>query len=183
MANGRAGNPRTPREIRARIEEMARHGDPGPYILRVIQREFKEEAPTHVRTVQKIAKPFRGKASRERWSASRAEATEAALVLPVLGELIRRRSMDRLSPDLARWIANVRRIAPDMPLHEAYLMADRYLWVEWLRSDPTYLDAYMALELWRSKDAEMEAIARGLIPLDWGLVTRNSPDFEEGAEQ
>jgi hypothetical protein len=122
----------------------------------------------------------------EWWTLAAADPDEARSVLPVLADLIRRaverdRLLEasgkprmrageggvRIARALAHWIAHLRAIAPEMPVYTAYRMASRY-WMAEAGGAPTkFLDAAMALEIWRDEATERGAIAAGLLPRNW----------------
>ena len=76
------------------------------------------------RTIQKIAR--RMTVGPDRWAPLDVSPDEARLVLPVLGELIRRGIVTSLDPKIALAIAAVREIAPGLPLYDAFRFAVRY---------------------------------------------------------
>lgn len=80
-------------------------------------------------------------------------------MLPVLAEVIARSEgrVATISRDLARWIARVRRAAPDLPLWEAYEIANEYRRASAGAADAlplAALDAYLAFKPWQAEGAD-----------------------------
>jgi hypothetical protein len=87
------------------------------------------EVPAH-RTIQYIAREVRPVDDSDTWSPGSADLEEAALVMPVLVTLVRAGQMTSLTTATARWIARIRRIAPELSPLDSLLFAGRYLAAE-----------------------------------------------------
>ena len=89
---------------------------------------FKGDDVPSVRTVQSIVSEYRQRGPSDPWSLAMAHGDEAKLVMPVLEELIEQTEGRawQLTTDEARWIAAIRRVAPDLDLWQVYLLAREY---------------------------------------------------------
>lgn len=172
-------------DVLAEIESLATiAGASGSAIHRTLaadERFADRELPSE-RTVQDIVRELDYRDDSEPWSlTSAAMPDEGALVMPVLGELIRREEVEQthITRAEADWIVRIRRAAPDMPLFATYRFARFYLALEDSdRADGLAvgdLDAVMALRPW-SDEAWTE---RGKALLDAGRLSW--PALLEGA--
>lgn len=101
----------TPRRVLDRLEADAR---------------YRGRVPS-LRTVEAMAAELRARSSGPAWSLVDADAGDAALVLPVLGELAERGGrVAHLTPETAAWVVRLRRAAPALEPYEAFRWATRY---------------------------------------------------------
>jgi hypothetical protein len=143
----------------------------GTEVHRKLQDEFPDSAVS-LRTVQMLLSEWRPPEGEEKaWTLADADPEDAALILPVLGELTRRDKGARgVSQQIAQWLVRVRTIAPDMPLLSAFDVSAFYAHAERTGGETAYLDTFLALEAWRSREAEEQAIIRRWLPVNWGWV-------------
>jgi hypothetical protein len=131
----------TPPEVVHFIHEKTALGYFPTEIRRMLAREGTE-VPS-LRTTQYIAREVRPADDSDTWSPATAEAAEAALVMPVLVTLVRAGQMTSITQAMARWVARVRLIAPELDALDALLFAGRYLAAE--RSGGEYADVDLAI--------------------------------------
>ena len=126
----------------AQTEELLLSGHSPRRVLERLSQEGVTDLPS-LRTVADMAAAYRTNAGSDAWSVMTADAEEAALVLPVLAELLRRSGFETfaLSQPIARRIARVRGAAPWLQPFEAFRFAARY---EAGRENPTRIDAQLA---------------------------------------
>ena len=104
-------------DIEAEIRRLAVREWAATQIHRELERrsDFKGRVPS-LRTVQRIADDYAKDTTW--WSLADADPDDAALILPVLAELMEQSQghVSRLYKGLADWIVRIRRAAPDMPV-------------------------------------------------------------------
>lgn len=185
--------PLVDREVRQIVARWVAEGERSPAaIYRALQRELaranekkedkeKEDKekkasakppappialPTE-RTIGRLVKELAAQASpdeSEPWSLATAEPDEAAVIMPVLGAILRHRTIGRpwITRGLAKWIVKVAAAAPTLPHYEQYIVAREYRAAElsaarsiarpWV-TDPKTLDAFLACRPWESAEA------------------------------
>ena len=153
------------------IEELAPNFS-ARAIAEELERRFERDWYPSRRTIQDVIREVAPPVDvGEPWSVATADPDEAALVLPVLADLIRG-SMGRLNgfgvPIAAR-VAHIRRAADGIPPTDALRMAARYVRAEEAGASTEHLDAYLALEAWDDKKRS-EALDRGWLPPDWWVI-------------
>ncbi|HYI66325.1 MAG TPA: hypothetical protein VEW95_05340 [Candidatus Limnocylindrales bacterium] len=86
---------------------------------------FRGRVPS-LRTIAAMAAELRPRDAGDVWTVGESDPAEAALVLPVLAELIAVGNMTSVTRQTGRWIAVLRRIVPDMPTLDVLVFAARY---------------------------------------------------------
>lgn len=80
-----------------------------------------------LRTITSMAAELRPRGEEgDTWTVGESDPDEAALVLPVLAELIAAGQMTSVTRETGRWIATIRRVVPDLPTLEVLVFAARY---------------------------------------------------------
>lgn len=119
MATTRKIRRRIDGDIEREITRLARYEGwtPAQIHRELNRRENCKGRVPELRTVQRIVAPIVSKESSV-WLLADADPDDAALVLPVLAELIRHTQgrVSRLPQEIAEWIVRLRRAAPDMPV-------------------------------------------------------------------
>ena len=120
MTTKRTGRPRIDGDVEREIKRLALNdGWTAAQIHRELERrqELQGRVPV-LRTVQRIVAPLVSRDPSRWWNLAEADPDDAALVLPVLSELMERTQghLPRVTKDLAGWIARLARAAPDMPV-------------------------------------------------------------------
>ena len=145
-----------------------------------VEEQLKEQGldPKNIpagRTLRDMLKKLRPPEPTDTWSLAKASDEEAALVLPVLQEVIERSDgrVTSLSTALAQQIARIRRLIPDafwpatlLTLWDVYELAVEYLIAEDRKLKPDGADAYLAFAPWRSLEGVLrynEAVREGSI--------------------
>jgi len=154
----RPGRPRTDSEIEGLIHRLAWKGwTPAQIELGLkTEKTLKERKLPHLRTIRRIVAQHgpRKDASLGWWSLADADAEDAALVLPVLAEMVKQGYGPRvhLNNEVAEWIVRVRLAAPDIPPSWALVVALNY-WRLVKEREPTHgLDEMLAFAPWRSAE-------------------------------
>jgi hypothetical protein len=146
------------------------------------------------KTIGRIAKAARPPAPTtpgDAWSLKDASADEAALVLPVLAEVIERSQghIRTLPRDLATWIVRVRRAAPTLPPWDAYELGVEYRRAELGMKGAlpmSALDAYLAFRPWEPEGAARwrRALESGSAPVfPPGVFTRLWAEKQKAQEE
>ena len=140
------------------------------------EEEFKGKDVPSERTLRDLLKEFRPPEPTETWSLAKASDEEAALVLPVLREVIERSGgeVTSFSTAMAEQVARIRRLVPDKPwpatlltFWDLYVLAVEYLLAKERKQLPTGADAYLAFAPWRGLEEVMryeQALKEGRIP-------------------
>lgn len=138
------------------------------------QEEFKDRVS--LRTVERLVKELRAPSEDSApWTISDSGGEEAREVLDARRELIRysERRVRRFTRGEARWVAKMRRVAPDLPPDIAWLVAVVYRRFYSSVTDRGEdeiiegLDHYLAFAPWRDEDHFREyknAVEQGWIP-------------------
>lgn len=161
------------RDIQQYIEGGTLTGWTPPEIREALRGipQFNGRVPT-LRTVQRIAKEFVPSDESGPWTFNEADPDDAALVLPVLAEVIERTKGHRteMTRAVAEKVARIRRVAPDLHLWVAYSLAVAYLAKEGTKTDD--LDAFLAFAPWRGDEnmkRHQHAVQEGWVSETWGL--------------
>ena len=137
---------------------------------------FKGKDVPSERTLRDMLKEFRPPEPTDTWSLAKASDEEAALVLPVLREVIERSGGEvaSFSTPMAEQIARIRRLIPDKPwpailltFWDVYVLAVEYLRAKERKQLPDGADAYLAFAPWRGLEEVMryeQALKEGRIP-------------------
>jgi hypothetical protein len=157
-------------KVLMRLYFLAETGASAPQIAQVLEQEFDPEAVPSERSVYNLLRDRRDSANTEPWSTVGSDLDDGPIVLPVIAASLKA-GYAWPTKELASWIVHVRRLAPEMPLDRVWEFAAHYRTAtamgdaedRWVRQ----LDAYMALELWRSVEAEMEALNNQWVPAVW----------------
>lgn len=160
-------------QVMRRIEEEALAPVPlaGTAVHDKLVEEFPDTYPS-LRTTQLLLNEWRATDGEERaWTLSDGDPEDAALVLPVIAALTRRDKESRgVSQQIAMWLVRVRTVAPDMPPLQAFNVAAYYSHAERTGGDTGFIDTYLSLEAWRSREAEEQAIIGHLLPVNWSWI-------------
>jgi hypothetical protein len=162
---------------RARQISMAEGLMPGAIHDRLLAEFPYAQIPT-VRTIFSWIDGFRPLDPRALWFVQRLNAREAAIVLPVLGEVLIRTEgkVGAFSNAEAEWLVTLTDIAPDLPAMLRLILARFYALLDSEVSkdsdhsrqvERAASDLFLALAPWRSPDAARQynqAIAEGWIP-------------------
>lgn len=164
MAKGR----RTDKDIVDAIHELASDGYRPADIHRRLNERFGQAATPVLRTVENIAREVTPHDTSEAWRLAAADPEAAAIVLPVLAELLDS-SEDRIqgvSRREAEWIVRLRGAVPDLPATDAYKLARDYLARIERNEDTADLDRYLVMAPWRPGNGMryIEAAAEGRLP-------------------
>lgn len=138
--------------VRRRIGELKKLGFSSDAISQRLMDEGMDAPDT--RTIDRIARQEGGRDPSAPWSLLRATPTEAALVPPVLAEIVSLSAGERtyLTENEARWIALVRRAAPDLLPLQVFEVVYAYLGREQKGRDMRDLDAFLSFAPWRSAE-------------------------------
>ncbi len=143
-----------------------------------VEEQLKAEGFKDVpadRTLRDMLKKFRLPEPTDTWALSKASDEEAALVLPVLREVIDRSEgrVASISTAMAQQIVRIRRQIPDeywpitsLTLWDIYELAVEYLLAEERGLEPKGADAYLAFAPWRGLGEIMryeDAVRKGSI--------------------
>jgi hypothetical protein len=165
-------------EVRRIVARWVAEGERSPAaIYRAVERELDERyagktvaqrpyLPTE-RTIARLVKELAAQGSPDEsapWSLAKAEPAEAAVIMPVLGAVLRHRAVGRpwITTGLAKWILKVAAAAPTLPPYEQYIVAREYRAAELSAArgvtrprvtDPQTLDAFLACRPWESHEA------------------------------
>jgi hypothetical protein len=151
------------------LERLAREGWSPAKIYRELRDKFGGDIPTP-RTIQRAVHAIQPADKSAPWSLTAANGEEAALVLPVLGAVLRHTDgrIRSISQGQAAWIVSVRRAAPRLDPWQVWLLCRQYMLLEGLneqtasgaplnkrreaqpgpqpeRPDTSHLDAWLAL--------------------------------------
>jgi hypothetical protein len=151
MTSGRRLAP----ELIAAIQEQTAKGAGPAAALAWIEKTYPARLDLpDLRTVQRYVRQFRYGDAGDPWTLPSTECDGSAVVLAVLGEVIRRTEgrVTQITKGLASWIRSVQGAAPDLDLWSTYLMARLYLNRAEQGVPATDLDHYLALSPWRSQN-------------------------------
>ena len=148
-----------PPEVMTRIKDLALEAPDSS--AKVVAEQLKEEGFKDVpseRTLRDMLKEFRPPKPTDIWSLAKASDEEAALVLPVLREVVDRTGgqVASFSTAMAQQIAKIRRLIPEefwpttlITFWDVYALAAEYIVAEERKQPPTGPDAYLAFAPWR----------------------------------
>jgi hypothetical protein len=164
MAKGR----RTDKDIVDAIHELASDGYRPADIHRRLNERFGLSATPVLRTVENIAREVTPHDTSEAWRLAAAEPAAAAIILPVLAELLESSEgrIQSVSRREAEWIVRLRGAVPDLPAIDAYKLARDYLARRQRNEDTADLDWYLVMAPWRPGNGMryIEAAAEGRLP-------------------
>lgn len=175
--------------VQQKIEELALQGRSAAQIHRELDRqeEFWRRLPT-LRTVQRVVKEITPRDSSGVWRladspllAERSPNSDAALIMPVLAEVIERTEGKRkhLTRSEAAWVARVRTISPTLDMWNSYMLAVAYVRTTELKASTESLDVLLAYAPWQGKgnsERYVQAVEDGRAPAPWPYIgaLRNS---------
>lgn len=153
-----------PPHVEDAISALAGLDQTSPQIRRALLKVYPEKDVPDERTIDRRRKEERAARSGEPWIFEESGDDEAELVLPVLAEKIRqtRGHQTTLESGEARWIARIRRAAPDVPLALAAQLALRAG-----RGDVSAVLSVLAFAPWRDDEHARrytEAVLSGWLP-------------------
>lgn len=164
MAKGR----RTDRDIVVAIHELASDGYRPADIHRRLNERFGLSETPVLRTVENIAREVTPHDTSEAWRLATADPPAAAIVLPMLAELLESSEgrIQSVSRREAEWIVRLRGAVHDLPAIDAYKLARDYLARGERNEDTADLDRYLVMAPWRPGNAMryVEAARGGRVP-------------------
>lgn len=114
-------------DVRRAVEERLVVGYTPTAVIRLLEADkaLRDRVPS-LRTVESMAAELRVADQSDTWTVGEADPEDAALVLPVLAELIEAGHMTAITRETGRWVATIRRIAPALPTVDVLIFAGRY---------------------------------------------------------
>jgi hypothetical protein len=147
-------------------------------IFALLKKQFETDAPTSAKTVERHVKEWDKLRGSDFWTVRDADPAEAALVLPVLREIIELTDgqVNRATKSEAAWIARILRMRPDLQRTDAafvvFLLAMDYAHrTQADQPQPTDddLDYFLVFAAWPEEPEfamtdYADLVARGIIP-------------------
>lgn len=153
-------------ELKDSIEILALRGWKAPAVRAFLRKQFGKTRTPDLRTIQRWVKKFTPQDPSGPWQLAEATGEDAALVLPVLAELIEASGgrLNIISNAKAEWIVRLRHVADDLPPWTIYELAHVYMLRRERQDSTDDLDAFLAFAPWRTPEGAERYFATGALP-------------------